>query len=73
MIFVTCISLFVFQFSCLISKELQLPYLQIGVGKVAVLIVVALLFAVLTGLVASLATAVRLSAPQAYLTLREGE
>ena len=63
----------VFPFSGLIAKELQLPYLQIGVGKVAVLIVVALLFAVLTGLVASLATAVRLSAPQAYLTLREGE
>lgn len=70
---VTCTSLVVFPFSGLIAKELQLPYLQIGVGKVAVLIVVALLFAVLTGLVASLATAVRLSAPQAYLTLREGE
>ena len=70
---VTCTSLVVFPFSGLIAKELQLPYLQIGVGKVAVLIVVALLFAALTGLVASLATAVRLSAPQAYLTLREGE
>ena len=70
---VTCTSLVVFPFSGLIAKELQLPYLQIGVGKVAVLIVVALLFAVLTGLVASLATAVRLSAPQAYLTLRKGE
>lgn len=70
---VTCTSLVVFPFSGLIAKELQLPYLQIGVGKVAVLIVVALLFAVLTGLVASLATAVRLFAPQAYLTLREGE
>ena len=70
---VTCTSLVVFPFSGLIAKELQLPYLQIGVGKVAVLIVVALLFAVLTGLVASIATAVRLSAPQAYLTLREGE
>ena len=53
---VTCTSLVVFPFSGLIAKELQLPYLQIGVGKVAVLIVVALLFAVLTGLVASLAT-----------------
>lgn len=70
---ISCASLAVLPFNGLIAEELQLPYLQIGVGKVLVLTAVSLLFAVATGLIAVIATAVRLSAPQTYLTLREGE
>lgn len=70
---ISCASLAVLPFNGLIAEELQLPYLQIGVGKVLVLTTVSLLFAVATGLIAVIATAVRLSAPQTYLTLREGE
>ena len=70
---ISCASLAVLPFNGLIAEELQLPYLQIGVGKVLGLTAVSLLFAVATGLIAVIATAVRLSAPQTYLTLREGE
>ncbi|WP_432623522.1 FtsX-like permease family protein [Bifidobacterium sp.] len=70
---ISCASLMVLPFNGLIAKELQLPYLQIGVGKVLMLTAVSLLFAVVTGLIAVIATAVRLSTPQTYLTLREGE
>lgn len=70
---ISCASLAVLPFNGLIAEELQLPYLQIGVGKVLVLTAVSLLFAVATGLIAVIATAVRLSAPQTYLTLMEGE
>lgn len=70
---ISCASLAVLPFNGLIAEELQLPYLQIGVGKVLVLTAVSLLFAVATGLIAVIATAVSLSAPQTYLTLREGE
>ena len=41
--------------------------------NVLALIAVSFVFAVLTGLLASVATAVKLSAPETYLTLREGE
>lgn len=37
------------------------------------LIAVSFVFAVITGVIASIATAVKLSAPETYLTLREGE
>ena len=67
---ISCASLAVLPFNGLIAEELQLPYLQIGVGKVLVLTAVSLLFAVATGLIAVIATAVLLSAPQAYLRLR---
>lgn len=70
---IACASLAVFPFSGLIAKELQLPYLQIGAVRVLVLMAVSLLFAVVTGLIASIATAARLSVPQTYLTLRDGE
>lgn len=70
---ISCASLVVLPFNGLIAKELQLPYLQIGVGKVLMLTAVSLLFAVATGLIAVIATAVRLSTSQTYLTLREGE
>jgi len=70
---ISCASLVVLPFNGLIAKELQLPYLQVGIGKVLTLTVASLLFAVVTGLIAVIATAVRLSAPQTYLTLREGE
>ncbi|KAB8293566.1 ABC transporter permease [Bifidobacterium avesanii] len=66
-------SLAILPFSALIGRELQLPYLQTGLGTVALLVVLALAFAVATGALASLVAAVRLSRPEAYLTLREGE
>lgn len=70
---VVCTSLAIFPFNTLIAKELQLPYLQAGVGAVLALMLVSFLFAVATGLMASATTAVRLSAPETCLTLREGE
>ncbi|NEG96166.1 FtsX-like permease family protein [Bifidobacterium sp. SMB2] len=66
-------SLVVFPFSGAIGKELELPYLQVGVVPCLLLIVGSLAFAVVTGALASLASAFRLGRPEAYLTLREGE
>lgn len=66
-------SLAVFPFNTLISRQLQLPYLQTDALKVVALVAVSLVFAVATGLLASIVTAVKLSAPETYLTLREGE
>lgn len=66
-------SLAIFPFSTLIGQQLQLPYLQTSMWNVLALIAVSVVFAVLTGLLASVATAVKLSAPETYLTLREGE
>ena len=66
-------SLAIFPFSTLIGKQLQLPYLQTNAWNVIGLIAVSVIFAVFTGVLASIATAVRLSAPETYLTLREGE
>ena len=66
-------SLAIFPFSTLIGQQLQLPYLQTNMWNVLALIAVSFVFAVLTGLLASVATAVKLSAPETYLTLREGE
>lgn len=66
-------SLVILPFNTLIGQRLQLPYLQAGALNVALLVVAGLAFAVTTGLIASIATAVRLSAPETYLTLREGE
>ncbi|MFR5004790.1 MAG: ABC transporter permease [Bifidobacterium dentium] len=66
-------SLAIFPFSTLIGRQLQLPYLQTNMWNVLALIAVSFVFAVLTGLLASVATAVKLSAPETYLTLREGE
>ncbi|NMM99599.1 ABC transporter permease [Bifidobacterium sp. DSM 109958] len=66
-------SLAILPFSALIGRELQLPYLQTGFGTVALLVAVALVFATVTGALASVLAAVRLARPEAYLTLREGE
>lgn len=66
-------SLAIFPFSTLIGRQLQLPYLQTNMWNVLALIAVSFVFAVLTGLLASVTTAVKLSAPETYLTLREGE
>ena len=60
-------------FNTLISRQLQLPYLQTDALKVVALVAISLVFAVATGLLASIVTAVKLSAPETYLTLREGE
>ena len=70
---VAAASLAIFPFSTLIGKQLQLPYLQTNAWNVIGLIAVSLIFAVFTGVLASIATAVRLSTPETYLTLREGE
>mgnify|MGYP002241743719 FL=1 len=61
-------SLAVFPFNTLISRQLQLPYLQTDALKVVALVAISLVFAVATGLLASIVTAVKLSAPETYLT-----
>ncbi|OXN01698.1 ABC transporter permease [Bifidobacterium vansinderenii] len=70
---VAAASLIVFPFSGYIGKQMQLPYLQVGIGSILGMALVALVFAVLTAAVASLFVAFRLGRPEAYLTLREGE
>ena len=65
-------SLAVFPFNTLISRQLQLAVLTDAL-KVVALVAISLVFAVATGLLASIVTAVKLSAPETYLTLREGE
>ena len=66
-------SLAILPFSTLIGRQLQLPYLQTNISRTLALIAISLAFAVLTGLVSSAASAVRLSSPETYRTLREGE
>ena len=73
MVGIAAASLAIFPFSTLIGKQLQLPYLQTNAWNVIGLIAVSIIFAVFTGVLASIATAVRLSTPETYLTLREGE
>ncbi|MBT1176376.1 ABC transporter permease [Bifidobacterium callimiconis] len=70
---VAAASLIVFPFSGYIGKQMQLPYLQVGIGSILVMALIALVFAVFTAAVASLFVAFRLGRPEAYLTLREGE
>lgn len=70
---VAAASLIVFPFSGYIGKQMQLPYLQVGIGSILGMALVALVFAVFTAAVASLFVAFRLGRPEAYLTLREGE
>lgn len=70
---IVCASLAILPFNTLIGSRLQLPYLQTGVITVLVLIAIGLVFAVITGVVASVISAVKLSTPETYLTLREGE
>ncbi|TPF97034.1 ABC transporter permease [Bifidobacterium sp. UTCIF-39] len=66
-------SLIVFPFSGYIGKQMQLPYLQIGIGMSLCLALVALAFAVITAVLASLFVVIRIGRPETYLTLREGE
>ncbi|OZG69300.1 ABC transporter permease [Bifidobacterium eulemuris] len=66
-------SLVIFPFSTLIGRQLQLPYLQVGVPTTLGLMAAGLVFAVVTGMIASVASAYRLSKPETYLMLREGE
>lgn len=66
-------SLAVFPFSSLIGQQLQLPYLQSGPLVVLGCMAITLVCSTAIGVFGSLLTMWRLSRPEAYLTLREGE
>ncbi|MDR0557863.1 MAG: ABC transporter permease [Treponema sp.] len=66
-------SLAVFPFSALISERLELPYLDAPFFKIIPLIAGSLFLSILTGPLASLYAALRISAAETYFTMREGE
>ena len=66
-------SLLIFPFSGLIGRQLQLPYLQSGIGVTAAMVALTLALAIATAVLASTVSAIRLSTPATYVTLREGE
>ena len=66
-------SLFVFPFSSLIGRQLQLPYLQAGPLAVIGMIAVSVLCTVVVCMGASMLAMCKLARPEAYVTLREGQ
>ena len=66
-------SLFVFPFSSLIGRQLQLPYLQAGPLAVIGMIAVSVLCTVVVCMGASMLAMRKLARPEAYVTLREGQ
>jgi putative ABC transport system permease protein len=66
-------SLAVFPFSTLISEGLELPYLDAPLYRVIPLVLGSLFLSALTGPLASLYAALRISKAETYFTLREGE
>ncbi|MDR2663131.1 MAG: FtsX-like permease family protein [Treponema sp.] len=66
-------SLIVFPFSTLISERLELPYLDAPPFTIVLLVLGSLFLAALTGPVASLYSAFRISRAETYYTMREGE
>ncbi|MBT1163612.1 ABC transporter permease [Bifidobacterium felsineum] len=66
-------SLMIFPFSSLIGTQLQLPYLQAGPIAIIGCAVVTLVCSTAIGIAGSMLTMWRLSKPEAYLTLREGD
>lgn len=66
-------SLFVFPFSDLIGRQLQLPYLQAGPLAVIGMIALTVLCAAIACVGASMLAMRRLARPEAYVTLREGQ
>jgi putative ABC transport system permease protein len=66
-------SLAVFPFSTLISERLELPYLDAPFMKIIPLAAGSLFLSILTGPLASLYAALRISGAETYFTMREGE
>ncbi|MDR2433558.1 MAG: FtsX-like permease family protein [Treponema sp.] len=66
-------SLVVFPFSTLISERLELPYLDAPLFNLVPLVLGSLLLSSLTGPLASLYSAFRISRAETYFTMREGE
>ncbi|RSX53879.1 ABC transporter permease [Bifidobacterium goeldii] len=70
---VSIASLAIFPFSTLISRQLQLPYLQASLPAVFGIMILTVLCAVVIAIVGSVIVLVRVGRPEAYLVLREGE
>jgi putative ABC transport system permease protein len=66
-------SLVVFPFSTLIGEQLELPYLDAPLLNIILLVLASLILAALTGPLASLYAAFRISRAETYFTMREGE
>ncbi|MDR2142934.1 MAG: ABC transporter permease [Treponema sp.] len=66
-------SLVVFPFSTLISERLELPYLDASPFSIVLLVAGSLVLSALTGPLASLYAAFRISGAETYYTMREGE
>jgi putative ABC transport system permease protein len=66
-------SLVIFPFSTLISERLELPYLDAPPINIVLLVLGSLFLSALTGPLASLHAALRISRAELYFTMREGE
>ncbi|MDR0707329.1 MAG: FtsX-like permease family protein [Treponema sp.] len=66
-------SLAVFPFSALISERLALPWLDASFFNIVSLVLFCLLLSALTGPLASLYAALKISGAETYITMREGE
>jgi putative ABC transport system permease protein len=66
-------SLVIFPFSTLISERLELPYLDAPLLHIIRLVLGSLVLSALTGPLASLYAALRISKAETYFTMREGE
>jgi len=65
--------LVIFPFANLISARLELPYLDASLGSIALLILISLVISALSGPLASLYSALKISKAETYFTMREGE
>jgi putative ABC transport system permease protein len=65
--------LVVFPFSTLIGERLELPWLDASFFSIALLVLGSLFLSALTGPLASLYSALRISRAETYYTMREGE
>lgn len=66
-------SLILFPYSSLISKQMQLPYLEITAAPVIGLIVAGVAISLVTTMLTSMAVTWRIAMGESYLRLREGE
>ncbi|MFU0469716.1 ABC transporter permease [Gardnerella vaginalis] len=66
-------SLILFPYSSLISKQMQLPYLEITAAPVIGLIVAGIAISLVTTMLTSMAVTWRIAMGESYLRLREGE
>ncbi|MDR2052596.1 MAG: ABC transporter permease [Treponema sp.] len=66
-------SLAIFPFSTLISERLELPWLDAPPARIILLVLGSLVLSALTGPLASLYAALRISRAETYFTMREGE